>query len=134
MSLLVTCFILVTLLHAPRFPMCRDVHLKQFCAEILCMKNYNLWKPALRTKFLSDSSSFYHIFLFVLNCSFRMFIGSCFTILNMLRKSLKNARHYFSHMGFWYLFFQSSNFYVVTLTKIDNQKIQNIFVMSLNET
>ena len=25
----------------------------------------------------------------------------------MFRKSLKNVRHYFNHIGFWYLFFNS---------------------------
>ena len=34
-----------------------------------------------------------------------MFLGSCFTILYMFRKSLKNVSHYFKHMGFWHLFF-----------------------------
>ena len=36
-----------------------------------------------------------------------MFLGSCFTILYMFRKPLKNLRHYFNHIGFWYLFFNS---------------------------
>ena len=61
----------------------------------------------LRTQFVFDSSRFYHIFLFVLNCAFQMFLGSCFTILYVFRKSLKNVMHYFNHIGFWYLFFNS---------------------------
>ena len=63
--------------------------------------------PILGTQFVLDSSRFYHIFLFVLNCAFQMFLGSCFTILYMFRKSLKIVRHYFNHIGFWYLFFNS---------------------------
>ena len=61
--------------------------------------------PILRAQFVFDSS--YHIFLFVLNCAFQMFLGSGFTILYMFRKSLKNVRYYFNHTGFWYLFFNS---------------------------
>ena len=36
-----------------------------------------------------------------------MFLGSCLTILYMFRKSLKHVGHYFNHIGFWYLFFNS---------------------------
>ena len=63
--------------------------------------------PISGTKSFFGSSRFYHIFLFVLNCEFQMLVCSCFTILNMFRKSSKNVRHYLSHMGFSYLYFHS---------------------------
>ena len=66
------------------------------------------WKTLiLRKKFFFDSSRFYHIFLFVLNCSCLILLGSCFNILNMFRKSLKDVTHYPNHMRFWYLVFHS---------------------------
>ena len=42
----------------------------------------------LRTLLVFDSSHFCHIFLFVLNCVFQMFLGTCFTIRNMFKKPL----------------------------------------------
>ena len=54
--------------------------------------------PILRTQFVFDSSCFYHIFVFVLNCVFQKFLSPCFTILNIFRKSLKNVRRYFNHI------------------------------------
>ena len=63
--------------------------------------------PILRTQFVFDGSRFHHIFLFVLNCAFQMFLGLCFTILYMFRKSFKNVRYFFNHIGFWYLFCNS---------------------------
>ena len=61
-----------------------------------------------------------------------LFLGFCLTILNMFRKSLNNVRHYFNHMRFQYLFFHSYSFicwfHVVTLNKIQGQKIRYDFL------
>ena len=45
------CIMLLLVMHAStllpaQFSLCTDMHLKQFCThKILCMKNYNLWRP-----------------------------------------------------------------------------------------
>ena len=36
-----------------------------------------------------------------------MLFDSCFTTLNIFRKSLKHVRNYFNDIGFWSLFFNS---------------------------
>ena len=42
-----------------------------------------------------------------------MFLGSCFTILNMFGKSLKNVKDYFNHIAFWYLFVNSIHLLII---------------------
>ena len=75
---------------------------------VLCRRVHRYCKlRILRAKFFFDSSRLRHIFLFFLNCAIPMLFDSCFTILNIFRKSLKHVRNYFNDIGFWSLFFNS---------------------------
>ena len=89
--------------------------------------------PISGTKSFFGSSRFYHIFLFVLNREFQMLACSCFTILNMFRKSSKNVRHYLSHMGFSYLYFHSIHLLILYggVEQNPEPKDMKFFFMSL---
>ena len=60
-----------------------------------------------------------------------MFLGSCFTILYMFRKSLKNVSHYFKHMGFWHLFFNSIHLLILCGDVEQNLGLKNTKYLSL---
>ena len=90
--------------------------------------------PILRIQFVFDSYRFYHIFLFILNCDVSRCFSALVSLYFMFRKSLKNMRHYFNHIGFWYLFSLIVFIcwsYVLTWNKIQDQKIWISFFMSL---
>ena len=62
-----------------------------------------------------------------------MLVCSCFTILNMFRKSSKNVRHYVSLMGFSYLYFHSIHLLILYggVEQNPEPKDMRFFFMSL---
>ena len=72
--------------------------------------------------------------LFVLNQTFQSFFDSCFIILNIFRKSLKNVRYYFNHVRFCYFFFPSIHLLLLcgSFELNPGPKIQNIVLCHWN--
>ena len=87
--------------------------------------------PKVKISSLKISAPWQVCFLFVLNCAFQMFLGSCFTILYMFRKSLKNVRRYFNHIGFWYLFFKSIHLLILCGDVEQNPRPKDMKYLSL---